>query len=69
MRVLFPEIKPYASQRLAVDNRHTLHAEECGIPNGLPVLFLHGGPGAGKSQSLNGAPLRRAPGLRISTGR
>lgn len=47
MRVLFPDIKPYASQRLAVDDRHILHIEECGTPDGLPVLFLHGGPGAG----------------------
>ena len=47
MRVLFPDIKPYAIQRLAVDDLHTLQVEECGIPDGLPVLFLHGGPGAG----------------------
>ncbi|MDG4555140.1 MAG: prolyl aminopeptidase [Candidatus Competibacter sp.] len=47
MRVLFPDIKPYSTQRLAVDSLHTLHVEECGSPSGLPVLFLHGGPGAG----------------------
>jgi proline iminopeptidase len=47
MRVLFPDIRPYATQRLAVDPPHTLHVEECGSPDGLPVLFLHGGPGAG----------------------
>ena len=47
MRSLFPDIKPYATQSLAVDDLHTLHIEECGIPDGLPALFLHGGPGAG----------------------
>ena len=47
MRVLFPDIKPYATQRLVMDSLHTLYVEECGNPNGLPVLFLHGGPGAG----------------------
>jgi len=47
MRSLFPDIKPYATQRLAVDDLHTLYVEECGIPDGLPILFLHGGPGAG----------------------
>lgn len=47
MRTLFPEIQPYASQYLAVDDLHTLYVEECGNPTGLPVLFLHGGPGAG----------------------
>ncbi|PIE83421.1 MAG: prolyl aminopeptidase [Candidatus Contendobacter odensis] len=47
MRILFPEIRPYATQYLAVDSLHTLHVEECGNPEGLPVLFLHGGPGGG----------------------
>jgi proline iminopeptidase len=35
--------------RLAVDELHTLYWEECGNPTGVPVLFLHGGPGAGLS--------------------
>ena len=46
---LFPPIEPYRSGRLAVDNLHTLYWEECGNPQGVPVLFLHGGPGAGLS--------------------
>ncbi|QWP74617.1 prolyl aminopeptidase [Lysobacter sp. K5869] len=49
MRELYPEIEPYRTYRLAVDAIHELHVEECGNPNGLPVLFLHGGPGAGVS--------------------
>lgn len=49
MRELYPEIEPYRSERLAVDALHTLHLEECGNPRGLPVVFLHGGPGAGLS--------------------
>ncbi|PWK92312.1 prolyl aminopeptidase [Fulvimonas soli] len=47
MRELYPEIEPYRTHRLAVDARHTLYVEECGNPDGLPVVFLHGGPGAG----------------------
>lgn len=47
MLTLFPEIEPYATYRLAVAAPHELHVEECGNPQGLPVLFLHGGPGAG----------------------
>ncbi len=47
MRELYPEIEPYRTQRLAVDTTHTLYVEECGNPDGLPVVFLHGGPGAG----------------------
>ena len=46
---LFPAIEPYRSGRLPVDDVHTLYWEECGNPIGLPVLFLHGGPGAGLS--------------------
>ena len=47
MLTLFPPIKPFAEYSLAVDKPHILHIEECGNPKGLPVLFLHGGPGAG----------------------
>ncbi|MBU6476818.1 MAG: prolyl aminopeptidase [Xanthomonadaceae bacterium] len=49
MRELYPEIEPYRREHLAVDARHTLYVEECGNPDGLPVVFLHGGPGAGLS--------------------
>lgn len=44
---LFPAIEPYQTGRLAVDARHTLYWEQSGMPQGVPVLFLHGGPGAG----------------------
>ncbi len=47
--VMFPPIEPYRSGRLAVDDIHTLYWEECGNPDGVPVLFLHGGPGGGLS--------------------
>ena len=45
--MLYPAIRPYATHHLQVDARHTLYLEECGSADGLPVLFLHGGPGAG----------------------
>jgi proline iminopeptidase len=44
---LFPPIEPYRSGHLAVDDLHTLYWEECGNPDGEPVVFLHGGPGGG----------------------
>ena len=47
MHTLFPEIQPYATHHLPVAAPHVLYVEECGNPDGLPVLFLHGGPGAG----------------------
>lgn len=44
---LYPPIEPYAAGRLALDDLHTMHWEQSGAPQGMPVLFLHGGPGAG----------------------
>lgn len=46
---LFPPIEPYQTGRLAVDDVHNLYWEECGNPKGIPVVFLHGGPGGGLS--------------------
>ena len=46
---LFPPIEPNRSATLKVDARHTLYWEESGNPDGRPVVFLHGGPGAGAS--------------------
>ena len=45
--MLFPDIKPYVTHSIQVDPVHTLYVEECGTPDGIAVLFLHGGPGAG----------------------
>lgn len=47
MLTLYPEIKPYAEHRLEVEEPHELYLEESGDPDGVPVLFVHGGPGAG----------------------
>lgn len=47
MQLLYPEIKPYARHELAVEAPHVLYVDESGEPEGLPVVFLHGGPGAG----------------------
>jgi proline iminopeptidase len=47
MRELYPDIEPYDSGTLQVDDRHTLYYEQCGNPDGKPVVMLHGGPGGG----------------------
>lgn len=47
MNPLFPEIEPYRTGFLEVSALHSLYFEEAGNPSGMPVLFLHGGPGAG----------------------
>ena len=43
---LYPELHPYHQQFLRVDEHHRLYLEESGNPDGIPVVFLHGGPGA-----------------------
>ncbi len=47
MQELFPDLEPYVRHSLAVTAPHVLYIEECGNPDGIPVLFVHGGPGAG----------------------
>ena len=46
---LFPEIEPFDSGRLQVDEVHSVYFEQCGNPRGKPVVFVHGGPGGGSS--------------------
>lgn len=47
MKSLFPNIEPFNSGYLKVDELHEIYYEEVGNPDGYPILFLHGGPGAG----------------------
>ena len=46
---LFPPIEPFASGMLDLDAPHRMYYEQSGNPKGVPVVFLHGGPGAGSS--------------------
>ena len=46
-RDLYPPIEPYDHGFLPVSSLHTLYYEQCGNPDGKPVVFLHGGPGGG----------------------
>jgi proline iminopeptidase len=48
-RDLYPPIEPYITGCLRVDDIHSLYWEECGNPSGIPMVFLHGGPGGGCS--------------------
>ena len=47
MTQLFPDIQAFTSEMLAVSDGHSLYLEQTGNPSGIPVLYLHGGPGAG----------------------
>ncbi|KAL6076181.1 Proline iminopeptidase, variant 3 [Balamuthia mandrillaris] len=46
-RGLYPPIEPYNTGRLKVSSLHEIYYEECGNPNGKPVVVVHGGPGGG----------------------
>jgi len=48
-KILYPEIAPYNTGFLTVSDIHTIYYEECGNPQGKPIIFLHGGPGGGVS--------------------
>ncbi len=47
VRGLYPSIEPYRSGLLAVDDAQQIWWEECGNPDGTPLLVVHGGPGGG----------------------
>ncbi len=44
---LYPEIDAFDSGMLVLDDLHQMYYEQSGNPRGVPVVFLHGGPGAG----------------------
>lgn len=47
MKKLYDPIEPFDQGMLSVSPVHTLYYEQCGNPEGQPVIFLHGGPGGG----------------------
>ena len=49
MYALYPPLEAFESHRIQVDDQHELYIEESGNPQGIPVIFLHGGPGSGCS--------------------
>ena len=51
-RPIYPALEPYTRGRLDVGGGHEIYFEECGNPQGRPVVVLHGGPGGGISPFL-----------------
>ena len=49
---LYPRIDPFDQRMLAVGDGHSVYVEQCGNPEGVPVVVLHGGPGGGCSPSM-----------------
>ena len=48
MRSLYPEIEPFSQQTFSADG-HEVYFEQSGKKDGVPVIFLHGGPGGGSN--------------------
>lgn len=44
---LYPECQPFTNTHIDVNSLHSIYVEQCGNPHGVPVIFLHGGPGSG----------------------
>lgn len=51
-RGLYPYIEPYDQRLLDVGDGHRVYVEQCGNPNGVPVVVFHGGPGGGCSPTM-----------------
>ncbi|MFW2542821.1 prolyl aminopeptidase [Primorskyibacter sp. 2E107] len=52
VQYLYPPVDPFDHRRLPVGDGHTLYVEQCGNPEGIPVIVLHGGPGGGCSPAM-----------------
>lgn len=50
--LLYPSIEPFDQRMIAVSGGHRIYVEQCGHPDGLPVIVLHGGPGGGSSPAM-----------------
>jgi len=51
-QVLYPPLDPYDQRMLDVAGGHRIYVEQCGNPDGIPVVVVHGGPGGGCSPAM-----------------
>jgi len=49
---LYPPVDPFDQRMMDVGDGHRIYLEQCGNPDGLPVVVLHGGPGGGCSPAM-----------------
>jgi proline iminopeptidase len=47
MKILFPPLEPFNHFFLKTTHGHSIYVEQCGNPQGVPIIFLHGGPCSG----------------------
>ena len=48
---LYPEINEFNSFMLETNSNHSIYVEQTGNSSGIPILFLHGGPGSGCNEN------------------
>ena len=49
---LYPPVDPFDQRVIDMGDGHKIYVEQCGRPDGIPVLVLHGGPGGGCSPAM-----------------
>ncbi|MEV8467983.1 prolyl aminopeptidase [Fluviibacterium sp. DFM31] len=49
---LYPPVDPFDQRMMDVGDGHSLYVEQCGNPEGMPVVVVHGGPGGGCSPAM-----------------
>ena len=49
---LYPSIDPFDQRQIDMDHGHRIYVEQCGNPDGVPIVVLHGGPGGGCSPAM-----------------
>jgi proline iminopeptidase len=49
---LYPPIDPFDQRVIVMADGHRIYVEQCGNPNGIPVVVMHGGPGGGCSPAM-----------------
>lgn len=52
VQYLHPPLDPFDQRMMDVGDGHTVYVEQCGNPEGAPVIVLHGGPGGGCSPAM-----------------
>ncbi|MFB0940492.1 MAG: prolyl aminopeptidase, partial [Paracoccaceae bacterium] len=52
VQYLYPSLDPFDQRIMEVGDGHSLYVEQCGNPQGVPVIVLHGGPGGGCSPAM-----------------
>ncbi|WP_439141698.1 prolyl aminopeptidase [Planktotalea sp.] len=52
VQYLYPPIDPFDQRMMEMPGGHNIYVEQCGNPDGIPVIVLHGGPGGGCSPAM-----------------